>query len=170
MEIDRPVILLRPHDEARSSNAALSSDQGLLLGLMLDSRLRLLVGLEVLLRSSREVALLNSGLGMGDLGGRGAATEHLLGLGGVVTKVLLGDIGSVGGVVASNLAKLLGLGVNEVLGVLEVVVNELLVGGVDQGHGEEESGSEEGETPVGDDLDQPVREESADANLVAYSG
>lgn len=66
---------------------------------------------------------------------------------------------------AGDLAKLLGLGVDDLLGVLKVVVDELLVGGVDQRSGEENSGADERETPVRDDLNEPVREECADADL-----
>jgi hypothetical protein len=154
--------------------AALGSIQRLLLSLMLESRFRLVVhggsrllmALEVLLRSSREVALSNSGLRTGNLGGRGAATEHLLSLGGVVTHELLGGLGSVGGVGGGGLAKLLGLGTNQLLGILKVVVDKLLVANVDQGCGEEKSGGEEGESPVGNNLDKPVGEEGAQADLV----
>lgn len=152
--------------------AALGSIQRLLSSLMLESRFRLavhggsrlLMALEVLLRSSREVALSNSGLRTGNLGGRGSATEHLLSLGGVVTHELLGGLGSVGGVGGGGLAKLLGLGTNELLGILKVVVDKLLVANVDQGYGEEKSGGKEGESPVGNNLDEPVGEESAQAD------
>lgn len=126
-------------------NAALGRNQGLVLGLVLESRLvlalsgvnRLVVSPELILRGSREVAIPNSGLGRGGLGGQGTAAQDLLGLVGVVTHELLGSLSSMGGVGAGDLAKLVGLGANELLGVLDVVVDELLVGGVDQGDAEE---------------------------------
>lgn len=62
---------------------------------------------------------------------------------------------------ASNLPKLLGLGSHDVLRILKVVVDQLLVGGVDQGHREQKSGGEQRESPVRDDLNEPVGEESA---------
>lgn len=147
---------------------------------MLDGRLGRALGgqgrlldLEVLLRGGGEVAVLNSrggrsgwsGRGRGSLRRGGAAPDHLLGLGGVVADILLGDLSGTGGVGAGGLAKLLSLGVNDLLGVLKVVVDKLLVGSVDQRGGEDDGGADERETPVRDDLNEPVREECADADL-----
>lgn len=157
--------------------SCLSSNQGLLLTLVLYSRLgrsdRLVV-LEILLGSRREVSVADAANGLGLGGGRGrsgglgaglATLQQLLGLGGVVSHVLLGHLSGLGGVRACNLSELLGLGTDNVLRVLNVVVNQLLVGGVDQRHGEEEGGGEKRKSPVRDDLDKPVGEESADGDL-----
>lgn len=88
-----------------------------------------------------------------------------MGLGGVVSHKLLGGLGGVGCVGTGNLLKLLSLGIDNILGVLKVVVDQLLVGGVDEGYGEEEGGGKERKTPVRDNLDEPVGEECADADL-----
>lgn len=152
----------------------LSRDQGLLLGLVLNAGLRRSDGLrrlEILLGSSREVGVLDGAVGLGWGGGgcrgRGlTATEQLLGLGGVVAHVLLGDFGGLGGVGASNLPELLGLGSHDVLRILKVVIDQLLVGGVDQGNREQQSGGEERKSPVRNDLNEPVGEEGAECDLV----
>lgn len=125
---------------------------------------RVLLSLEVLLGSSREIRLGNSGLSA-DLGGCRAATDELLGLGSVVAHVLLGELGGVRSVSSSNHLELLSLGVENLGGILNVVVDELLVGSVDQREGEEHGGAKEGESPVGNNLDEPVREEGRDGNL-----
>lgn len=66
---------------------------------------------------------------------------------------------------AGNLLKLLSLSIDNILRILNMVVDQLLVGGVDQGHGEEKGGRNERKTPVWDDLNKPVREEGAGADL-----
>lgn len=143
----------------------LSRNEGLLL---LDGGSGFLGDLDVLLRGSREVGLVDRGGGLGD-GARGlAAAKHLLGLGGVVSHKLLGHLGSLGGVGTGHALELLSLGVDNVLGILKVVVDQLLVGGVDQGHGEEQGGSNESETPVRDNLNEPVREEGTSADLETH--
>lgn len=144
----------------------LSRDKGLLL-LHGGGRL-FLSNLDVLLRGSREVRLVHSGgSGRGGRGGaRGLATaEHFLCLGSVITHELLGHLGSVSSVGAGQTLELRGLGVDNFLRILKVVVDQLLVGGVDQGHGEQEGGGDECKTPVWDNLNKPVGEESANRNL-----
>lgn len=66
---------------------------------------------------------------------------------------------------ASDLSELLSLGGDNVLCVLNVVVDQLLVGGVDQRHGEQEGGGEKRESPVRNDLNEPVGEEGTEGNL-----
>lgn len=120
-------------------------------------------GLELLLRSGGEVGLLDL-LGRG-LGRGLATTQHLLSLGGVISHKTLGKLGGVSSVGSGYLLELVGLSLDKVLRILEVVVDKLLVRGVDQGDGEEEGGGEEGKTPVGNNLDEPVRQESANSDL-----
>lgn len=103
--------------------------------------------LDVLLRGSREIGVPNraDGLRLDRGGSRGrslgagglVALEQLLSLRRVVSHVLLGEFGGLGSVGTSNLSELLRLGGDNVLCVLNVVVDQLLVGGVDQGHGEQ---------------------------------
>lgn len=174
-----PMSLVGPwniFDRIRSS--CLSSNQGLLLGVLLHSRLghveRLL---DVLLGGGREVGVIERADGLRLDGRRGrsrarglgagglVALEQLLSLGGVVSHVLLGNLSGLGGVSASNLPELLGLGGDNVLCVLNVVVDQLLVRGVDQRHGEQEGSREKRETPVWNDLNEPVGEEGAEGNL-----
>ena len=138
----------------------LGGDQRLLLAL--DGRL--FVGLELVGRGGREVRVSNGGL-RADLGRGRSAAEHGLGLGSVVTHVLLGQLGGMGGMLASDLSELVGLSINDVGRLLQVLVDKLLVGGVDQGGGEEGGGCNESKAPVRDNLDEPVGEEGADADL-----
>lgn len=147
----------------------LSRDERLLL--LLDRGSGLLSNLDVLLRGSREVGLVDRGCRLGGRGGGGGSlttAEHLLGLSSVVAHELLGHLGGVGGVGASNLLELLSLGVDNVLRILKVVVDQLLVGGVDQGHSKEEGGGNERKTPVWNNLNEPVREEGANGDLEAH--
>lgn len=157
----------------------LGRDEGLLLldnGLMNGrSRKRRLLGSpDVLLRGGREVGVPDAagrlsgrsgGLGGGGTGRGLTTTEQLLGLGAVVAEILLGDLRSLARVRGGNPPELLGLGVDDTLRVLNVVVDQLLVGGVDQRHGEDEGGADKGESPVRDDLNEPVRKEGANGNL-----
>ena len=140
----------------------LGGDERLLL--MLGSHNRLLGDLELVPRSRGEVGILEVALGRLGLGGAGA-TDQGLGLGGIVTHVLLGEQSGLLGVLLGDGAQLGGLVVDHIVGLLEVVVDELLVGGVDQRNGEGESGAEQCETPVGNDLDEVVREEGTDSSL-----
>ena len=133
---------------------------------MLGSHGRLLGDLELVLRGRGEVGILEVGLGRHGLGGAGAgATDQGLGLGGVVTHVLLGEQSSLLGVLLGDGAQLGSLVVDHIVGLLEVVVDELLVGGVDQRNGEGEGSAEQCETPVGNDLDEVVREEGTNSSL-----
>jgi hypothetical protein len=133
-------------------------------------------GLELLLRRSREVLTLvsrdvllldRSGFGLGD-GGRNraaSATNHLLSLGCIFSCILLCGLGGSGSMVAGEFLDLLGLGVDDVGCVLDVVVNQLLVRLVDERGEEDDRGGDQGEAPEWDDLDQVVREESANKGL-----
>lgn len=147
----------------------LSRDEGFLL---LHGGSGLLCNLDVLLRGGREVRFVHRGGGRRGRGrgrGRGArglaTAEHLLGLGSVVSHKLLGHLSGVGGVCTGDALELFSLGANNILCILNVVIDQLLVGGVDQGHSKEEGGGNERKAPVWDDLDEPVRQESADGNL-----
>lgn len=68
--------------------------------------------------------------------------------------------------VAGELLDLLGLGVDDVGCVLDVVVDELLVRLVDERGEEDDRGTDQGEAPEWDDLDEVVGEESANEGLV----
>jgi hypothetical protein len=70
-----------------------------------------------------------------------------------------------GGLLVGNLLELAGLSGDNVRDLLKVVVDELMVAGVDERREEDDGGSDQRETPVGDNLDQPVREESTEADL-----
>ena len=127
--------------------------------------------LEVLGGRRREVSRLQAGrlarrlrlrllsLGTGTM-------DQGLGLGGVVTQVLLGQVGGLLRVLLSGRAELSSLGVDKVAGLLELVVDELLVGGVDERSKEDDGGADHGQSPVRDDLDQVVREEGGESDLV----
>ncbi len=131
---------------------------------MLGSHDRLLGKLELVPRGRGEIGILEVALDRLGLGGAGA-TDQGLGLGGVVTHVLLGDQSGLLGVLLGDRANLGSLVVDHIVGLLEVVVDELLVGGVDQRNSEGERGAEQCETPVGNDLDEVVREEGTDSSL-----
>lgn len=146
----------------------LSSNERLLL-ISLDGLLVLEDGLlvldEIALRSSGEIGLLGCWLDRSSLGGSSLAADHLLSLGSVVANILLGDLGGLGSVLAGHAAQLLGLGVNHISSLSQVVVDQLLVGGVDQRGEEGDGGCDKSKTPVGNNLDQVVREESRECNL-----
>lgn len=84
------------------------------------------------------------------------ALNQSLGLGSVVTYILLSDLGGLLSVLLGNGAELSGLGIDNLAGVLQLVVNELLVGSVDERGEKDDSGADDGETPVWDDLDEVV--------------
>lgn len=96
---------------------------------------------------------------------RAATLDQGLSLGGVVAHVLLGDLGSLLGVLLGDGAELGGLGVDDLAGVLELGVDELLVGGVDERGEEDDRGGDHGQAPVGDDLDEVVRDEGGESGL-----
>ncbi len=124
----------------------------LLLGFRLLSR-------EGLLRGGREVGGADSRLGRrlgSSLGGSRSSSDQLLSLGGVVTYILLRELGSLGCVLAGDLAKLLGLSMNNIANLLKVMVDKLLVVHIDQGRKENDGGAQQGQDPVGDDLDKIV--------------
>lgn len=118
-------------------------------------------------RGGRELGGLGL-LGLGDDGGSGrsrAATDHVLDLAGVVASVLLTEGGKLIGLLLGGVADLGGLGVDGIGSGLEVLIDELLVGSVDEGNEEGESGAEDGKAPVGNELDEEVGEESSNAGL-----
>ena len=100
-------------------------------------------------------------LGLSGNGGRATvAAEHLLDLASVVASVLLAHGSELIGLLLSNAANLGSLGVDGLGSILDLLVNELLVGGVDKRNQESYSGADNSETPVGDELDEEVGEES----------
>lgn len=116
--------------------------------------------------------LLGCGLGSrsrssrGSGGGRSiAAAEHLLDLFAVITSILLAHGGDLVSLLLSELTDLSGLGVDGIRGVLDVGVDELLVRGVDERNEEGNGGSDDSKTPVRDELDKEVGEESGSASL-----
>lgn len=98
--------------------------------------------------------------------GDGVVDEGL-GLGSVVTHVLLGSLGGLLGVLLGNGAELGRLGANDLTGVVELVVDDLTVGGVDERDKEENRGGDDGQTPVGNDLDEVVCDKGRDSGLDA---
>lgn len=125
---------------------------------------------------NRELGLVNSRRGGGgrcalgsDLGGGGSTTKHLLDFAGVVTSILLTKGRHVFNLVLRNTANLLSLRVDNLRGVVDMVVNKLLVGSVDQGHEEENGGANDGQTPVGDELDEIVGDEGSSEGLQCVS-
>jgi hypothetical protein len=72
------------------------------------------------------------------------------------------------GVLHGDRAELGRLSANNLAGVLELGVNELLVGGVDQRSEEDDRGGDDGQAPVGDDLDEVVRDESSEGGLAGW--
>ena len=130
---------------------------------------------EVLLGSSREIFrpigrsighfLLDLGFGSrsGGLGvGWGSAADvgdHFGGLVRIVTNILLRCGCSSSHVVACNCFHLLSLLVDNVGCISDVLVDELLVGLVDEGCEEDDSRSDQAETPYRNELDQVVGNE-----------
>lgn len=173
LTLDEGGLLLSSRGRRRRSHRRLAD--GRAISLVLSPGLGLAV--DVTGGGSGEVGLLHGGLGLvgrgggelllllGGLGRGGAAAEDALGLCRVVAHVLLGEVGHVGGVLAGGGAELSRLLVDDVRGVLELLVDDLLVHGVDGGHGEGDGGAEDGEGPVGDDLDEEVRDEGNDKGL-----
>lgn len=96
----------------------------------------------------------------------GAATEQRLSLGGTVSHVLLGELSSLRGMLASDLLELVGLGLNDAGNLLQVLVDHLLVCLVDKRSHKGKGGGHEGETPVWNNLDQPVRDQGSNTGLI----
>lgn len=87
--------------------------------------------------------------------------QHLLDLASVVTSVLLTHGSKMVSLLLSDAANLSSLGVDCLRRILDLLVNELLVGGVDKRDQESYSGADNSETPVGNELDEEVGEESS---------
>lgn len=110
----------------------------------------------------------NSRLGNGSGCGSRASTRtanHLLNLSGVVAGILLAKSGKLISLLLSNAADLSSLGIDGIRGSLDVAVDELLVGGVDEGNEESDGGANDGKAPVGNELDEIVRQEGSDTSL-----
>jgi hypothetical protein len=130
--------------------------------------------------SAREVGITETSL-RGRLGGRRsvangvglwrgrAAADETLSLGRVVTHVLLGELGDVGRVLAGSASDLGSLGADNLGGVLELSIDELLVRSVNERKHKGSSGSDDGKAPVGNNLDEVVRDESGDESLSCVS-
>ena len=129
-------------------------DRNVLLG----SDREILVLVLRLLGNGREIKLLL-------LGRVASGLDQGLSLGSVVTHVLLGDLGSLLRVPLNHGAELRGLRRENLTGLVELLVDELLVGDVDEGHEKDDSGCEQGETPVGHNLDKVVGDESSHGGL-----
>lgn len=131
----------------------------------------------VLLGNLGEVDLLGLGGvlsgGVGKLGRRldddlargSLARQKSLDLVGVVASILLAESGNLVELLLGNILDLGGLGVNQVGGVLDLRIDKLLVAGVDQGNKENDGGADDGETPVGDELDEEVGDEGSNPSL-----
>lgn len=87
-----------------------------------------------------------------------------LGLGGILANVLLGQLGSLLGVLLSNGLELSSLGADDLASTVKLGIDNLLVGLVDEGTEEGNSSANQGKTPVGDDLDEVIGEESGEGN------
>ena len=142
-----------------------------------DGRLGLIHGhngevgpIHVLAGRSREVGRLDGRLLLRLLVMVAGALDQGLGLGRVVAHVLLGHLGGVLGALLGNRAELGRLSANNLAGVLELGVNELLVGGVDEWGEEDDRGGDDGQAPVGDDLDEVVRDKSSEGGLWRVGG
>ena len=97
------------------------------------------------------------------LGASPGRADVALSLGGVVPSILLHARRGTVGVVVGHILHLACLGVDDLGGVGQVGVDELLVVDVDQRAKVGQRGSDEGQAPEGDDLDQPVGEEGGGA-------
>lgn len=64
-----------------------------------------------------------------------------------------------------NGAELGRLGIDSLAGMLELGVDELPVGQVDERREEDDRGGDQGEAPVGDDLDEVIRDEGGESGL-----
>lgn len=137
-------------------------------------------GLELSLGRSGEVGIAilllgrdaSGGSSLGVSLGRGrtaASTDQLLSLGGVVTHVLLSDLSVLSCGLLGSITELGGLGVDDVAGLAEVLVDELLVLLIYERGEEEDGGEDQGQSPVGDDLDEIVGDEGSDGSLGSVS-
>lgn len=103
----------------------------------------------------------DSGLRLGrQLGGFGAAAgaaDVLACLGCVVGRILFHGVGGASGMLTSQVFDLVCLGIHNVGSVCNLVVNDFLVGDVDEGSQVQNRGTDQGETPKRNNLDQPIR-------------
>ena len=95
-------------------------------------------------------------IGMAVVLSAGGILDERLGLGSVVAQVLLCDLSCLFGVLGDKVAELVSLVIDDLAGVSKLAVDELLVGGVDERSQESDRGSNQGQTPVGNDLDEVV--------------
>lgn len=148
--------------------ACLGGNQGLFL--LLGGGLRSLGGNGLLRGSGRELGSLGRSSRLGDGNWRGSragasTANHLLNLSGVIASILLAKSGDLVSLLLGDAAYLGRLGVDGVGSVLDVVVDELLVASVHQGDKEGNGGANDGEAPVGNELDEVVGHEGSDAGL-----
>ena len=97
------------------------------------------------------------------------AVEQRLRLGSVVAYNLLSDLCGLLGVLLRNGAELSSLSIDNVTSMLQLPVNKLLVRGVDERRKEDDSRSNQRETPVRNDLDQVVRQKGTQGRLERVS-
>lgn len=134
------------------------------------------LGLDVGTGGGREVGLTEGGQVVGMTVGmtvgviltgersRSSLANEGLGLGSILANVLLGQLGSLLGVLLSDGLQLSSLGANDVASTVKLGIDNLLVGLVDERAEEGESGADQGKTPVGNDLDEVIGEESGEGN------
>lgn len=118
-----------------------------------------------------ELGLLDDGRGSSrlraddDLSRRGLAAKEILNLLSIITRVLLAKSRNLAELLRGNRLDLRGLGVNKLADVVELLVNQLLVAGVNKGNEEDDSGANDGKTPVGNELYEVVGDEGGNKGL-----
>lgn len=100
--------------------------------------------------------------------GRSSLANQRLGLGGTLANILLGQLGSPLAVLLSHGLELSSLGADDLASTVKLGIDKLLVGLVDEGAEEGKSGGNQGKTPVGNDLDEIIGEESGDGNETGH--
>lgn len=111
---------------------------------------------------------LHGGGDLGRLGGRRAAANVLLGLVAVLAHVLLHDTSGVGGTLASKVLQLVGLGTDDLLKVGNLLVNDFAVADVHKRSEVGNSHGDNGQTPEGNESDEPIAGESSSESLESH--
>lgn len=115
------------------------------------------------------LAIVRGTVGLAILLSAGGILDERLGLGSIIAQVLLCDLSGLFSVLSDKAADLMSLVIDDLAGVSKLAVDELLVGGIYERSEESDRGSNQGQSPVGNNLDEVVRDEGSESSLVVGS-
>lgn len=108
---------------------------------------------------------LDRGGDLGHLGGSRAAANVLLSLVAVLAHVLFHDTGGMGGTLFRKVLELVGLGADDLLQVVNLLIDDLTVADVHERSEVSHGHGDDGQTPKGNESDEPVASEGSSESL-----